>query len=219
MRPVGELSGIFSEAWRLYSRGWPRPVGLALALSLAAAGLAVAAAQTSDTAAGAVAAVAGLTGFLMLQAGLAGGLAGGPAEGHRPLRIAWRRPGAALGVAVAMAVVVSAGLALLVLPGLLILARWAFAIPAAVLEGASPRVALGRSGALAGDHSSNVFAMVMVSLILAVAGSPLATLAFLWMAPGPRVVAASVLEATLVMPYLATAWTLAYLRLRAAPPG
>jgi hypothetical protein len=217
---VGELSGIFGEAWRLYTRGWPVPVGLALALSLTAAGLAVAAAQVSDTAAGAAAAVAGLTGFLMLQAGLAGGLADGPAGGPpRPLRIAWRRAGAALGVAVAVAVVVSAGLALLVLPGLLILARWAFAIPAAVLEGARPRVALGRSGALAGGHSSNVFAMVMVSLILAVAGSPLATLAFLWMAPGPRVVAASVLEATLLMPYLATAWTLAYLRLRAATPG
>lgn len=218
LRRMGELSGIFGEAWRLYARGWPAPVGLALAVSLAAAAMAVAAAQVSDAAAAAVAAVAGLTGFLMVQAGLAGGLAAGPADGPRqPLRIAWRWTGAALGVAVGMAAVVSAGLVLLVLPGLLILARWAFAIPATVLEGASPRVALGRSGALAAGHSSNVFAMVMVSLMLAVAGSPLATLVFLWMASGPRVVAASVLEAAVLMPYLATAWTLAYLRLRAAP--
>jgi hypothetical protein len=214
---VGELSGIFGEAWRVYARGWPAPVGLALAVSLAAAGLVVATARVSDTAAGAVAAVAGLTGFLLVQAGLAGGLAARPAEGSgRPLPIGWRRAGAALGVAVGVAVIVSAGLVLLVLPGLLLLGRWAFAVPAAVLEGAPPRVALGRSGALAAGHSSNVFAMVMVSLVLAVAGSPLATLVFLWMAPGPRVVAASVLEAALLMPYLATAWTLAYLRLRTA---
>jgi hypothetical protein len=218
LRRMGELSGIFGEAWRLYARGWPAPVGLALALSLAAAAMAVAAAQVSDTAAGAVAAVAGLAGFLLVQAGLAGGLAAGPADGSRqPLRIGWRRAGTALAVAVAVAVVVSAGLVLLVLPGLLILGRWAFAVPVVVLEDASPRVALGRSVALAEGHSSNVFAMVMVSLILAVAGSPLATLIFLWMAAGPRVVAASVLEAAVLMPYLATTWTLAYLRLRAAP--
>jgi hypothetical protein len=62
-------------------------------------------------------------------------------------------------------------------------------------------------------HASDVFAMVLISLLLALVGSAALTAVFLGLAPGPRAVAAGIAEGALLVPYLTVAWTIAYLRL------
>jgi hypothetical protein len=217
---VGELSGIFGEAWALYRRWWLGPAALALLAFAAVAAIGAAAYRLGPRPGITIAFAVGLAGCLVVQSALAPGIADMHGDENvrpalaRSLRDALPRLGAAMAAAVAVSVAFIAGFALFVLPGFLVLTWLAFAVPATVLDDLPVRPALAHSRRLVGGHASNVFGMVLVSLVIAVAASPLFAVAFLWLAEGPRVAAAVALEGGVVVPYISAAWTLAYLRLR-----
>jgi hypothetical protein len=217
---VGELTGIFGEAWRLYARCWRLLVPVALVVELAAAALGLSAIQLDSRAGGVAAAVVWLAGCFVLQAVTAPAVEsireGRDAPAGEALRAGLGRAGTTAGLSILAAAGVVAGLAVVVLPGLVLLAWWAFAAPVAVLEGAPAIAALRRSRAIAAGHSSNVFAMVLMSVVLALAVAPALAIPLAWLEPGPGTFAAFVVEGATVTPYVAVAWTLAYLRLRGA---
>jgi hypothetical protein len=214
---VGKLTGIFGEAWRLYRRRWAAPVAVGLVVSLGVAGLTAAAFHGGALGGAVMVLVAGIAGCLVVQAALATAVAGARAGADVRIReslgAGMQHLGSVIGVAFAVAAVVSLGLFAFLLPGLLLLTWWAMAMPAVVLERARGAAALARSRRLVSGHASDVFAMVLISLLLALVGSAALTAVFLGLAPGPRAVAAGIAEGALLVPYLTVAWTIAYLRL------
>lgn len=214
---MGKLTGIFGEAWRLYRRRWAAPVAVGLVVSLGVAGLTAAAFHGGALGGAVMVLVAGIAGCLVVQAALATAVAGARAGADVRIReslgAGMQHLGSVIGVAFAVAAVVSLGLFAFLLPGLLLLTWWAMAMPAVVLERARGAAALARSRRLVSGHASDVFAMVLISLLLALVGSAALTAVFLGLAPGPRAVAAGIAEGALLVPYLTVAWTIAYLRL------
>jgi hypothetical protein len=214
---VGKLTGIFGEAWRLYRRRWTGPVAIGLVVSLAVATLTFAAFRQGALGGAAMVLVAGIAGCLVVQATLATAVAGARAGTDVPtvesMGAGFQHIGSVIALAFAVAAAVSLGLFAFLVPGLLLLTWWAMAMPAVVLEHARGAAALGRSRQLVSGHGSDVFAMVLISLLLALVGSAVLTAVFIGLAPGPRAVAASIAEGTLVVPYLTVVWTIAYLRL------
>lgn len=87
-------------------------------------------------------------------------------------RAASRRFPAAVGAVILYAVGVAAGMLALVLPGIWLLVRWAFAAQAAVVDELSPVGALRRSAELVKDRWWRTFGMLVVSgLLFALLGS------------------------------------------------
>lgn len=104
------------------------------------------------------------------------------------------------------------GLLLLIVPGLVLLTRWAVAVPVVVLEGCSARQALARSRQLVGGNGRAVFnVMFAVGIITGLVRLLFSTLGRghgflgLWVS--------GTLAATLTVPYAAHAVTVLYYRL------
>jgi hypothetical protein len=72
-------------------------------------------------------------------------------------RAAWSRAGDLLGVSLLTGIGVGVGLCLLVIPGLILFTRWSLAVPAVMIEGRTPREAMGRSRELVKGHGWQVF--------------------------------------------------------------
>ncbi|KKK68148.1 hypothetical protein LCGC14_2946960, partial [marine sediment metagenome] len=146
-----DITSVFRRAWQLYRRHW----GVLLLLSLFVFALPVA--MLALVAFGALPALfalvaaslyvngafwyQGLATHLVEQASEAGDIP--PVV--RLIRTSLRRLPVVLGAGILVVLGVFFGLLLLVVPGLIFLAWWAVAIPAAVAEGLRPLAALGRS--------------------------------------------------------------------------
>jgi hypothetical protein len=78
----------------------------------------------------------------------------------------FKRLGAALGIAILSGIGIFLGLILLIVPGLILGAMWAVAVPAAVIEKRSSTAALSRSQELTSGRRWRVFGAYVVSLLL-----------------------------------------------------
>ena len=77
-----------------------------------------------------------------------------------------KRLGSALGIAILSGIGIFVGLILLIVPGLILGAMWAVAVPAAVIEQKSSIAALSRSQELTGGRRWRVFGAYVVALLL-----------------------------------------------------
>ena len=82
-------------------------------------------------------------------------------------RSAWQRAGRLVGVSLLTGIGVGIGLLLLVVPGVILFARWSLAVPVVMLEGLGPRAAMKRSTALVKGHGWAVFRVLLNVTILA----------------------------------------------------
>jgi amino acid permease len=122
------------------------------------------------------------------------------------------RLGALVGVSLLSALGLVLGLLALVIPGVILAARWSLAVPIVMLEGASPIRALKRSNELVRGHTGKVLRVLLnVGVLVAVLGGVIrlvaggAELLQLWVT--------GVLAAALTAPYLSHALTVVYYRL------
>jgi len=125
------------------------------------------------------------------------------------------RVGALVGVSIAQAIGVGLACLLLVVPGIVLAARWALAVPLAMVEHLSAREALARSNELVKGHTREVALLLLnvgvraglgsfvlaVGVALALGGGFVAT----WLA--------ATLAASLATPYTAHALSVLYYRL------
>ncbi|MGI8606978.1 MAG: glycerophosphoryl diester phosphodiesterase membrane domain-containing protein [Gaiellaceae bacterium] len=111
---------------------------------------------------------------------------------------------------------ITIGFILLIVPGLVLLTWWLFIVPVIMLEGRSATESFGRSRELVRGNGWNVFGLIVLTIvILILAGIVLAiVLSFLPDEFGQY--ASSVVSNTLLSPFVAAAWTLAYYHLHAA---
>lgn len=81
-----------------------------------------------------------------------------------------KRLGAALGVAILSGIGIGIGLVLLIVPGLILGAMWAVAIPAAVIEERGVTASLSRSQELTSERRWRVFGAYFVAALITVVG-------------------------------------------------
>lgn len=106
----------------------------------------------------------------LLLAGLATAFAGADAMGNNGPGAGRRRLSGRIGPLLALSVVVgvatAAGMALLVIPGVVIYLSWMLATPAAVMERADLPTALRRSSILASGHRMRFLGVLVLSLLI-----------------------------------------------------
>jgi hypothetical protein len=113
---------------------------------------------------------------------------------------------------------IAIGFVLLIVPGLFLLTRWSMIVPVIVLEGRSAGDSFSRSAEVIKGNGWPVFGLIVVTLLGAgvVNGIIQALLSFLpgfldtWLG--------SAVANSVVVPFVALSWTLAYFRLTAPAP-
>ena len=125
-----------------------------------------------------------------------------------------RSSGALVGAGILVAAAVTAGLVLLVLPGLALLTLWSMVAPAIVLEQRSITDALRRSWQLVRPDVFRVFAVIVITIVLATIVS---TIIGALLQPLPDAVdtyIATVIADAVCVPFVALAWTVMYFELK-----
>ena len=223
------IGDTLSEAWNLYTRFFGRFVLIALVVYAVLGLLEAIVSTVSDDGNtlglffwAIVSLVVSLVGYFWLQGTLVEAVRDvrdGRADesvGELFAKVRPRLP-ALIAAGVLAAIGVGVGLVLLVIPGLFLLTRWVLIVPVIVLEGRSAGEAFGRSWELVKGHSWTMFGLILVTLIgLGIVSSILtgivaAILDFLgtflstWLT--------TTVVNSLVAPFVALAWTVAYYRL------
>lgn len=111
------------------------------------------------------------------------------------------------------AIAITIGLAIVIVPGLVLITFWALIMPVIVLERSGPFESFGRSFRLVRGHGWNVFGTLVVLYIIQFAVNLVLGIVF---SPLPGAASAGlrgVVAGTLVAPFIAIAVTLVYYRL------
>jgi hypothetical protein len=114
---------------------------------------------------------------------------------------------------------ITLGLALLIVPGLLLLTIWAVVAPVIVIEGRKVMDAFGRSRQLVRGNGWPVFGAVIVGYLIAAVGGLILGSIAIGIADGPLVrIVFSAIAATVTAPIVALVAAVLYYRLRALEP-
>lgn len=120
-----------------------------------------------------------------------------------PLAVAGILAGLAIGV----------GLLLLIVPGLYLLTIWSVLIPVIVLEGLGVMEAFGRSRELVSGNGWNVFAVIVLSVLILIGAAIVLGLLLFWLPGWFGAFLRSVISNTITAPFVALALTVLYYRL------
>ena len=210
---------VLGQAWKLYARFLGRFFLIAVIvfgiLSLAQ----FATDETGEFGPLVVLIVATIVGIFWLQGAIVIAVddarRGGPTLSFREIfRRVLPQLWALVGAGILVAAAVTAGLVLLVLPGLALLTLWSMVAPAIVLEQRSITDALRRSWQLVRPDVFRVFAVIVITIVLATIVS---TIIGALLQPLPDAVdtyIATVIADAVCVPFVALAWTVMYFELK-----
>jgi ABC-type multidrug transport system fused ATPase/permease subunit len=115
------------------------------------------------------------------------------------------------------------GLILLIVPGLFLLTIWSLIIPTIVLEGKSAGESFGRSRELVRGNGWQVFGVIVITFAVGIVASIVVSILTVWLPDDVKELVRNVISNTVVVPFIACAWTLMYFALAqgrsAAPAG
>src|SRR5215475_8469647 len=123
------------------------------------------------------------------------------------------------GAGILAAIGIGIGLALLIVPGLILLTFWCLIVPFIVIEGTGPIDAFGTSMQTVRGYAWNVFGTLVLVFLLYIAFIIVLSLILVFLPAFVRNFVSSVVVGTLVAPFLALVITLIYYRLVAAHAG
>ena len=218
---------IIGEAWRLYREHWRHFLPIALVVYLILGLVTLVLTLLLGWVGALLGSVLGIVGVFWLQGALVEAVAD-VRDGRADLSIGdtfrrvqprlWSIVGA--GILAGLGILV--GFILLIIPGLILLTFWCLIVPVIVLEGKPAMESFGRSRQLVTGNGWNVFAVILLTLLIVIAISIVVSLVLLWI-PGEafRAFVQSVVQNTLAYPFMALAATLVYFTLaqRAAAPA
>ena len=214
---VGDVLG---EAWAMYKAHWRQFVPIALAFYLALALVSLVLTAALDWVGVIVGALVSLVGIFWLQGALTEAVRE-VRDGRADLSIAEtvNRARSRIGVLLAAGVLailgIGLGLALLIVPGLVLLTWWSLVVPVIVIEGRGIRESFGRSRQLVRGHGWKVLGLVLLTILIAGVVSAVVGVAALLALPDTvATFVGDSLSGTLTAPFTALAWTLMYFRLR-----
>jgi hypothetical protein len=108
---------------------------------------------------------------------------------------------------------IALGFVLLIIPGLFLLTIWSLIVPTIVLEGKSAGESFGRSRELVKGHGWQVFGVIVITIGAVIVASIIVSLLTFWLPDGVDEFARSLISNTVVVPFIACAWTLMYFAL------
>ena len=118
---------------------------------------------------------------------------------------------------------IAVGLILLIVPGLFLLTIWSLIVPAIVIEGKSAGESFGRSRELVKGNGWSVFGVIVITIAAVIVASIIVGLLTFWLPDNVDTFVSDVISNTVVVPFVAVAWTLMYFALAqgrtAAPVG
>jgi hypothetical protein len=126
-------------------------------------------------------------------------------------------PVAAAGILASIGIII--GLALLIVPGLILLTFWCLIVPFIVIGETGPIDAFGKSMRTVRGYAWNVFGTLVLVFLIYIAFAIVLGLILLFLPTFLRSFVSSVVVGTLVAPFLALVITLIYYRLIAAQAG
>jgi hypothetical protein len=218
---MSPLSGVLGEAWALYRRHFAHFILISFVIYLV---VAVVTALLS-LAAGSWGAFLGLLlslfGMFLLQAALVKAVQD-VRDGRvdldlgQTVRAALPYVGSVAIASILASIGITIGLALIIVPGLILLTFWSMIVPCIVIGGAGAIESFGRSWRTVRGHAWNVFGTFVVVFLILIVGEIVISAILLALPYAWRNFVADVVAGTLVAPYLAAVVTLVYYRLTAA---
>lgn len=109
---------------------------------------------------------------------------------------------------------ITIGFILLIVPGLVLLTWWLFIVPVIMLEGQSATESFGRSRELARGNGWNVFGLIVLTIVILIVAGLVLAIVFSFLPDEFGQYVGNVVSNTLLSPFVAAAWTLAYYHLR-----
>jgi hypothetical protein len=225
-----DVSGVLNDAWGLYRRFFVRFV-LTAAVVYVALGLLSSIATEAAEEGGIGVAFWGLLSLVFTVVGLFW-LQGALVEAVRDVRdgradvpiselYGRTRPRlpALISAGVLAAIGIGIGLLLLIVPGLYLLVRWALVVPVIVLEGRSAGESFTRSWELVRGHGWSVLGVILLTLVGAAIANILLAGLFSWLPDFLARWIGGTVANSIVIPFVALAWTLMYYRLAEPAPA
>ena len=168
---MNPLSGVLSEAWALYRAHFGHLITIAFVLYVVIAIVQAVLVGLLGGLGVVLGAIVGIIAAFLLQAALVKAVEdvhdgradlslGGTLQAARPA--IWRVAGASILAGIGIAI----GLALLIVPGLILLTIWCLIVPVIVLEGAGVGASFGRSRQLVRGHGGPVFGTIILVFLL-----------------------------------------------------
>jgi hypothetical protein len=165
------IGGVLAEGWSIYRRLWRRSIvvsGLIFLVVALADGLA---AVSGTVATSTVSLALSLIGGLLVQGALVEVVrdlheSRPPARAHEYYERTRGRLGTLVGAAILEGIGVAIGFLLLIVPGLIAVARWSLVVPLVVIERRGIREAFARSSELVRGRTGKVLALIVVTNVI-----------------------------------------------------
>jgi hypothetical protein len=222
---MNPLSGVIGEAWQMYKAHWKHLLAIAFVIYLAAAIISAILGLLGRTGLY-LALLVSILALFLLQATLVKAVQD-VRDGRADLSISETMNQArpylprVIGAGILAAIAIGIGLALIIVPGLILITLWAVFVPVIVIEGSGALASFGRSRELVRGRAWHVFGTLVLTWIILFVVQIILGLIFRFVPYSVRTGLASVISGTLVAPFIALVVTLMYYRLvgSMAPAG
>jgi hypothetical protein len=212
------ISEVLSEAFDVYRRLWLRSIVVA-GLVFAVVSLAEAFAfRSHSTAPTFVAVILSLAGQLLVQGALVEVVRDlHEARAPAPIGVYYDRTrgrlGTLLGSSLLYGIGIAVGLFLLIVPGMIAIARWSLIVPLVMIEGRGAREAFSRSSQLVKGHTGRVLVLVIITTLLTGLTSVVIHVPFSSLPPFASIWIGGTVAAAITTPYAAHVLTVLYYKL------
>jgi hypothetical protein len=218
---MSPLSGVLNEAWAMYRRHFQHFIVISFVIYLAVAVVTGLLSWAAGWPGAFIGFFLSLFGMFLLQAALVKAVQDvrdGRVDLDLQATIRAALPNVA-SVAVAgilAAIGIAVGLALIIVPGLILLTFWALIMPWIVVGGASAMEAFGQSWRTVRGYAWSVFGTLVLLFLILIAADAVVAVILVVLPAGWRNFLSNLISGTLVAPFIAAVVTLIYYRLTAA---
>ena len=214
------VSAVLGDAWHLYTRHAGRLIGIAVIVFGFLSAVQALLNSTGSRLLVAVAVGVTIVGAVWVQGALVlavddlrGGAAGLPVG--EVFRRVESRLWTMLGAGLLVGIGVVAGLLVFVIPGIVLLTYWSLVMPAVVLERKGVLASISRSQQLVSGDFLRVFAIVAITIVLSTIVSVMIVALLSPLPDFVDIYVSGVIANSVTVPFVALAWTLTYIELRA----
>jgi hypothetical protein len=213
-----QATAVVREAWELYKAHWRTFVPLALIVYVILGAISWLLGAVLGWLGVLIAALASIVGTFWLQGALVEAVQD-VRDGRQDLsltemfaRVRPRLP-AIIPAGIIAGIAILIGLILVIVPGLFLLTIWSLIIPVIVLEGRSAGESFGRSRELVRGNGWSVFGVIAITFGVLIVASIILGIATFWLPDGVDRFVQDVISNTVVVPFIAVAWTMMYFAL------
>ena len=211
---------IVREAWELYKAHWRTFVPLALVVYIVLGVITLVFALLLGWLGLIIGVLASIVGAFWLQGALVEAVQD-VRDGRQDLslgetfaRVRPRLPAIIPAGLIAGIAIIACMVTLILIPvGFFLLTIWSLIVPVIVLEGKSAGESFGRSRELVKGNGWNVFGVIAITLVAALVATIVVSILTIWLPDDVKEFVRNVISNTVVVPFIACAWTLMYFAL------